>query len=173
MTTAKKPAAKPAAKKPAARKPAGKTAPAVASAKPVSSAASPAVSGRFYAAVGRRKRGIAQVRLYPSGKGTITVNGKPMTAYFPIDELQTEILQPLKAVGMDAVVDVTAKAQGGGIRGQAHAVRLGISRALLKMNADYRATLKPMGVLTRDPREKERKKYGKLKARKSPQWAKR
>lgn len=172
MTTAKKPAAKPAAKKPVARKPAAKAAPAAAPAKAVQ-AATYAASGQFYAAVGRRKRGIAQVRLYPSGKGTVTVNDKPMAAYFPVDELQTEILQPLKAVGMDATADVTAKAQGGGIRGQAHAVRLGISRALLKMNADYRATLKPMGILTRDPREKERKKYGKLKARKSPQWAKR
>jgi small subunit ribosomal protein S9 len=126
----------------------------------------------FYA-VGRRKRGIAQVRIYTAGKGMITVNKKPFEEYFPVEDLREGILTPLKAVGMDATADVVAETRGGGIRGQADAVKLGIARALLKQNPDFRATLKPLGVLTRDPREKERKKYGLKKARKAPQWAKR
>lgn len=131
------------------------------------------VTGKYFYAVGRRKSGIAQVRVYLTGKGTITVNRKPMTEYFPVDELQDAIMVPLKAAGIDATADVVAEARGGGIRGQADAVKLGIARALLVHNPDLRATLKPLGVLTRDPREKERKKYGLKKARKSPQWAKR
>ena len=130
-------------------------------------------SGSYVYAVGRRKSGIAQVRVYTSGKGTITVNSKPMKEYFPVEDLQDAVLSPLKAVGMDATSDVVVSALGGGIRGQADAVKLGIARALLVHNPDFRATLKPLGVLTRDPREKERKKYGLKKARKSPQWAKR
>ncbi len=130
-------------------------------------------SGPYVYAVGRRKSGIAQVRVHLSGKGVITVNGKPMKDYFPVDELQDTILVPLKAAGVDATADVVATARGGGIRGQADAVKLGIARALLVHNPELRATLKPLGALTRDPREKERKKYGLKKARKSPQWAKR
>lgn len=130
-------------------------------------------TGKYVYALGRRKRGVAAVRVYLSGKGTIIVNSKPMKEYFPVDELQDAVLTPLKAVGMDATADVVASAHGGGIRGQADAVKLGIARALLVHNPDFRATLKPLGVLTRDPREKERKKYGLKKARKSPQWAKR
>ena len=113
------------------------------------------------------------VRVYLSGKGNIIVNSKPMKEYFPVEDLQDGVLAPLKAVGMDANTDVVVSAHGGGIRGQADAVKLGIARALLVHNPDFRATLKPLGVLTRDPREKERKKYGLKKARKSPQWAKR
>jgi len=135
--------------------------------------AAPSVTGPYVYAVGRRKRGIAQVRVYPTGKGTITVNRKPMKEFFPVEDLQDAILVPLKAVGMDATADVVAETNGGGIRGQADAVKLGIARALLVHNPDFRATLKPLGVMTRDPREKERKKYGLKKARKSPQWAKR
>ncbi len=131
------------------------------------------VTGKYFYAVGRRKSGIAQVRLYLTGKGKITVNRKSMKEYFPVEDLQDAILVPLKAAGVDATADVVAEAHGGGIRGQADAVKLGIARALLVHNPDLRATLKPLGVLTRDPREKERKKYGLKKARKSPQWAKR
>ncbi len=130
-------------------------------------------SGKYVYALGRRKRGVAMVRIYLSGKGVITVNSKPMKNYFPVEDLQDAVMVPLKAVGMDATTDVVASTHGGGIRGQADAVKLGIARALLVHNPDFRATLKPLGVLTRDPREKERKKYGLKKARKSPQWAKR
>lgn len=160
-----------AAKKPAVRKaPAHK---AAAHAEKKVHAVAHEATGTYTYAVGRRKSGIAQVRLYMSGKGTITVNHKPMKDYFPVEELQDAILVPLKAAGIDATADVVAEARGGGIRGQADAVKLGIARALLVHNPDLRATLKPLGVLTRDPREKERKKYGLKKARKSPQWAKR
>lgn len=130
-------------------------------------------SGKYVYALGRRKSGTAMVRVYLAGKGVITVNSKPMKEYFPVEDLQDAVLAPLKAVGMDANTDVVVSAHGGGIRGQADAVKLGIARALLVHNPDFRATLKPLGVLTRDPREKERKKYGLKKARKSPQWAKR
>jgi len=162
MTTKKETTKKPAAKKPTAKK-----------AAPEEKSATQATTGAYVYALGRRKSAIAQVRIYPSGKGTITVNDRPMKAFFPVDELQDAVLTPLKAVGMDATADVSARVHGGGIRGQADAVKLGISRALLKHNPDFRATLKPLGVMTRDPREKERKKYGLKKARKSPQWAKR
>jgi small subunit ribosomal protein S9 len=131
------------------------------------------VTGTYFYAVGRRKSGIAQVRLYLTGTGKITVNRKPMTEFFPVEDLQDSILVPLRAAGIDATSDVVAETHGGGIRGQADAIKLGIARALLVHNPDLRATLKPLGVLTRDPREKERKKYGLKKARKAPQWAKR
>ena len=161
-------------KETAAKKPAVKKAPAhkPAAEKKVQDVAHE-TTGSYVYAVGRRKSGIAQVRVYMSGKGTITVNRKPMKQYFPVEDLQDAILVPLKAAGIDATADVVAEARGGGIRGQADAVKLGIARALLVHNPDLRATLKPLGVLTRDPREKERKKYGLKKARKSPQWAKR
>lgn len=153
--TTKKPAAKKAAK---ADKPARKA---------------PDASGTYVYALGRRKRGVAQVRVYLQGSGIVTVNDKPMKEYFAVEELQGAVMNPLKAVGMDASADVVVRTHGGGIRGQAEATSLGISRALLVHNPDLRATLKPLGVLTRDPREKERKKYGLKKARKAPQWAKR
>jgi len=130
-------------------------------------------SGAYLYALGRRKSGTAMVRVYLKGNGTIVVNNKPMKEYFPVADLQDAVMVPLRAVGMNETADVVAVAHGGGIRGQADAVKLGIARALLVHNPELRATLKPLGVLTRDPREKERKKYGLKKARKSPQWAKR
>ncbi len=130
-------------------------------------------TGAYLYAIGRRKSAIAQVRLYLTGKGTITVNGKPLTEHIPVPDMADSVRIPLKTVGLDGTVDVVAVAHGGGIRGQADALKLGIARALLVSNPDYRPSLKPTGVLTRDPREKERKKYGLKKARKSPQWAKR
>ena len=131
------------------------------------------ISGAYHYALGRRKSGTAQVRVYLQGSGKIIVNDKAMKDYFPVADLQDAIMVPLKAAGVSETADVIAHAKGGGIRGQADAVKLGIARALLVHNPDLRATLKPLGVLTRDPREKERKKYGLKKARKSPQWAKR
>jgi small subunit ribosomal protein S9 len=150
------------------KKPAAKKAKAEAKKAPVHEA-----TGEYLYALGRRKSGTAQVRVYLKGSGKIVVNGKPMDEFFPVEDLQDGIMVPLKAAGVAETADVIAVTKGGGIRGQADAVKLGISRALLVHNADLRATLKPLGVLTRDPREKERKKYGFKKARKSPQWAKR
>lgn len=169
MTTKKETAKKPAAKH-APSKTGAKAAKAVSAKKHETTHEA---SGKYVYALGRRKSGVAMVRVYLSGKGAVTVNSKPMKDYFPVEDLQDGVLAPLKAVGMDATTDVVASAHGGGIRGQADAVKLGIARALLVHNPDFRATLKPLGVLTRDPREKERKKYGLKKARKSPQWAKR
>jgi small subunit ribosomal protein S9 len=155
-----------------AKKPTIKKAKAASEEKP-KKAAIHEPKGEYLYALGRRKSGTAMVRLYLSGNGTIVVNNKPMKEYFPVEDLQDAIMVPLRAVGMNETADVIAVAHGGGIRGQADAVKLGIARALLVHNPELRATLKPLGVLTRDPREKERKKYGLKKARKSPQWAKR
>ncbi|MFA6603506.1 MAG: 30S ribosomal protein S9 [Patescibacteria group bacterium] len=124
-------------------------------------------------ALGRRKRATVQARLYSNGKGEIKVNGKPLKEYFTTDVLQSTVMAPLKAVGLDDKVNIDLKAIGGGMAAQAGAARHGISRTLVKMNEEFRKTLKPMGFMTRDPREKERKKYGLKKARKGPQWAKR
>ena len=125
-------------------------------------------------AVGRRKRAISKTKLWTDGKKLeITVNGRDFKEYFPVFDLQEAVLAPLRTVGLDSVSKVEAQVEGGGMRGQAEAVRLGISRALLVFNADFRTSLKVEGFLTRDPREKERKKYGLKKARRSPQWSKR
>ena len=133
---------------------------------------SDAEKGYIYA-LGRRKTSIAQVRLTLNGKGGVTVNGKKHVEYFPTLEMRDAVLAPLKAVGQDDKVDLVVITYGGGLTSQALAVRLGVSRALLKVNETYRGTLKKLGFLRRDPREKERKKYGLKKARKGPQWAKR
>lgn len=159
MTTKKETTKKPSAKK--------------AKAAETKKAPAHVATGEYFYALGRRKSGTAQVRVYLKGSGKLVVNDKPMTEYFPVEDLQDAIMVPLKAAGISETADVVAQAKGGGIRGQADAVKLGIARALLVHNPDLRATLKPLGVLTRDPREKERKKYGLKKARKSPQWAKR
>jgi small subunit ribosomal protein S9 len=128
----------------------------------------------YFFAVGRRKRAVAQVKLWlDNKKQEITVNGRDYKAFFPVFELQTAVLAPLKALGLDAGAKIEIKVQGGGMRGQAEGSRHGISRALLLVNPDYRLTLKKLGFLTRDPREKERKKFGLKKARRAPQWAKR
>lgn len=123
-------------------------------------------------AVGRRKRAAARVRI-DKGTGVITVNGKPMAEYFPHFELQETILAPLKALSKEKDLDFSVKVAGGGKKGQSVAVQLGIARALLKWNEDFKKTLKSLGFLTRDPRIKERKKPGLKKARRAPQWSKR
>lgn len=128
--------------------------------------------GYFYA-VGRRKRAVSQTRLWPDQKKIeVTVNGKNYGEYFTVYDLREACVAPLKAIGMEGA-KVEAKVSGGGMRGQAEAVRLGVSRALLLVNPDHRMILKKLGFLTRDPREKERKKYGLKKARRAPQWSKR
>ncbi len=127
----------------------------------------------YVPAVGRRKTAIARVRLVKSGKGMVRVNNKALATYFPTAELQDIVMSPLKTVGMEQTYDVSVVAQGGGVHSQAEAVRLGISRALLKIDAEMRKSLKKLGYLTRDPRAKERKKPGLRRARRSPQWSKR
>lgn len=136
-------------------------------------AVEPAKGGSFIAAVGRRKTSIARVRLIKNGKGTVTVNGKPFDKYFTAYELRTIVLSPLDIAGQANAVDVSVKVAGGGIRGQAEAVRHGISRALIVLNPTFRRSLKKLGYLTRDARKKERKKFGLKKARRAPQWSKR
>lgn len=132
-----------------------------------------AKGGSFIGAVGRRKTSIARVRLIKNGKGGITVNGKPMKNYFTTYELREIVVSPMKVVGQDSAVDVSASVNGGGIRGQAESVRLGVARALIELNPTFRTALKKMGFLTRDSRKRERKKYGHTGARRSPQWSKR
>lgn len=131
-----------------------------------------AKTGVYFEAVGRRKTAIARVRLFDDGKKKITVNGQDYKAYFGAGEMLKVINDALVAVGM-ADASVSAKVNGGGKPGQADAVRHGIARAILKMDKDRRSTLKPLGYLTRDSRQKERKKPGKKRARRSPQWSKR
>lgn len=124
-------------------------------------------------AIGRRKCGIAQVRVYKNGKGVITINGKDYTQYFPTFEFQEIVLAPLRSVGQSDKLDVEAKVRGGGKRGQAEAIRLGIARALTNLNPNFKKNLRRAGFLTRDARVKERKKYGLKRARRAPQWQKR
>ncbi|HBR80750.1 MAG: 30S ribosomal protein S9 [Candidatus Uhrbacteria bacterium GW2011_GWE2_45_35] len=122
--------------------------------------------------LGRRKEAVVQIKLI-GGTGKITVNEKPVNEYFAHIEYQNLINAPFAATGTEKSFDVAARAKGGGIKGQAEALQLAIARALIKENAELRATLKKLGFLSRDPRVKERKKYGKKKARRSPQWSKR
>ena len=126
----------------------------------------------MFCGTGRRKKSISRVRLVP-GKGNITVNGKSLDEYFGVETLKVIVKQPLTVSNTLDKYDVICKVVGGGISGQAGAIRHGISRALLQANAEYRPILKTNGFLTRDARMKERKKYGLKKARKAPQFSKR
>lgn len=121
---------------------------------------------------GRRKVSVARVRL-TSGKGEIIVNGKTLDEYFGTEILKVIVNQPFAVTNTISKYDVIVKVTGGGYTGQAGAIRHGISRALLEANSEFRPTLKQNGFLTRDPRMKERKKYGLKKARKAPQFSKR
>ena len=125
-----------------------------------------------YYGTGRRKTSIARVRLVP-GEGKIMINGHELNSYFGLKTLELIIKQPLNLTDTLGKYDVIAKVEGGGPSGQAGAVRHGISRALLKVDAELRPALKKAGFLTRDPREKERRKYGLKKARKASQFSKR
>ena len=122
---------------------------------------------------GRRKSSVARVRVYENGTGAITINGRDIDDYFGLDTLKLIVNQPLVATDMVGKVDVVVTVAGGGVSGQAGAIRHGISRALLTLNPEYRATLKAAGFMTRDPRMKERKKYGLKAARRAPQFSKR
>ena len=123
-------------------------------------------------AVGRRKAAVTRVFL-SKGDGNITINGKDYKAYFPLIYLQNQVEAPFKSIDALDKFDVMVNATGGGVKGQAEAVKLGIARALLQVNPEYRPALKDAGLLTRDPRSVERKKTGKKKARKSFQFSKR
>ncbi len=125
-----------------------------------------------YLGTGRRKESVARVRLVP-GSGRIVINGKPMDQYFGLETLKLIVRQPLVATGTLDRFDIIAKVEGGGFSGQAGAIRHGIARALLHADDGYRPMLKKNGFLTRDPRMKERKKYGLKKARRAPQFSKR
>ncbi len=122
---------------------------------------------------GRRKSSVARVHLFPNGTGSITVNGRSLDDYFGLETLKLIVRQPFAATDTMGKFDVEATVTGGGVTGQAGAIRHGIARALLQVEDSYRAPLKAAGLLTRDPRMKERKKYGLKAARRAPQFSKR
>lgn len=123
-------------------------------------------------ATGRRKEAVARVRLV-QGTGSYQLNGRSLDEFFPTRAHRMIVSSPLRLVGKDKDLDVMARIEGGGVSGQAGALRLGIARALIELEPELRTQLKREGFLTRDPREKERRKYGLKKARKAPQYSKR
>ncbi len=127
----------------------------------------------YFEAVGRRKSSTARVRLYPGGSGELIVNEKPGEEYFPREGDLIRAIEPLRITGYANNINVTVKVLGGGQTGQSDAVRHGVARALLKLNPDLRPPLRSHGMLTRDSREKERKKPGLKRARKAPTYTKR
>jgi len=131
--------------------------------------------GVYYEAVGRRKTAVARVRLFNKGKdkSEVIINGKSLKEYFPTDKLQKTAISSLEIMKADDRFKVTAKITGGGIQGQAEALRHALARALVEFNLEFRKRLKKATFLKRDPRAKERRKFGLKKARKSPQWSKR
>ena len=126
----------------------------------------------YFYGTGRRKSSVARVRVYP-GAGSITINGKDIDQYFGLETLKLIINQPFEVTGTMGKFDIVATVAGGGLSGQAGAIRHGLARALLLADETYRAPLKKAGFLTRDPRMKERKKYGLKAARRAPQFSKR
>lgn len=127
----------------------------------------------YFYGTGRRKKSVARVRAFPGGTGKITINGREIDNYFGLETLKRSVRQPLEVVGMTGKFDIEAKVLGGGFTGQAEAIRHGLSRALLQADENYRPALKAARLLTRDPRMKERKKYGLKAARRAPQFSKR
>ena len=122
---------------------------------------------------GRRKSSVARVRLYENGTGAITINGRDIDDYFGLETLKLIVRQPLTVSGTEGKFDIVVRVSGGGVSGQAGAIRHGLSRALLVYDENLRPALKKAGFLTRDPRMKERKKYGLKAARRAPQFSKR
>ena len=130
--------------------------------------------GEYYYGMGRRKTAVARVRLYANGDGTITINGKSAQAYFgPREAIMATMNAPLRLLDLDNTYNMTIRVLGGGSTGQAGAIRHAVARALLRVNPDWKLALRKAGYLTRDPRMKERKKYGLKRARKAPQYTKR
>ena len=132
-------------------------------------------SGEYFYAVGKRKTSVAQVRIYPTKKAEtkVIVNGKDLKIFFPLKRLQDVVVAPFISCGQEGKFDLSVKVNGGGVNSQAEASRLGVARALIIFDLALRKSLKAVGYLTRDARKVERKKPGKRKARRSPQWAKR
>ena len=128
---------------------------------------------KYFYGTGRRKSSIARVRVYENGTGSITINGRDIDEYFGLETLKLIVRQPLATTDLMGKVDIVVTVAGGGVSGQAGAIRHGVARALLSVNPEFRATLKAAGFLTRDPRMKERKKYGLKAARRAPQFSKR
>ena len=130
-------------------------------------------SNPYFYGTGRRKSSVARVRVYPNGTGAITINGRDIDDYFGLDTLKLIVRQPMELTETVGAFDIICTVTGGGVTGQAGAIRHGLSRALLQYNEELRPVLKKAGLLTRDPRMKERKKYGLKKARRAPQFSKR
>ena len=128
---------------------------------------------KYFYGTGRRKSSIARVRVYENGTGAITINGRDIDDYFGLETLKLVVRLPLNTTELLGKVDVVVSVVGGGVSGQAGAIRHGIARALVTLNPEYRAALKAAGFMTRDPRMKERKKYGLKAARRAPQFSKR
>ena len=128
---------------------------------------------KYFYGTGRRKSSVARVRVYENGTGSIIINGRDIDSYFGLETLKLVVRQPLVTTELVDKVDVVVSVCGGGVSGQAGAIRHGIARALLTVNPEFRASLKAAGFLTRDPRMKERKKYGLKAARRAPQFSKR
>ena len=128
---------------------------------------------KYYYGTGRRKSSVARVRVYENGTGSVIINGRDINDYFGLETLKLVVNQPLVSTDLVGKVDIVVTVAGGGVSGQAGAIRHGLSRALLLLNPETRATLKAAGFLTRDPRMKERKKYGLKAARRAPQFSKR
>ena len=128
---------------------------------------------KYFYGTGRRKSSVARVRVYENGTGSIIINGRDINDYFGLETLKLVVRQPLVTTELVDKVDVVVSVCGGGVSGPAGAIRHGIARALLTVNPEYRASLKAAGFLTRDPRMKERKKYGLKAARRAPQFSKR
>lgn len=127
----------------------------------------------YHYGTGRRKSSVARVHIYPNGSGNITINNRDIETYFGLETLKFIVRQPLITTSVIGRVDIEAVVTGGGVSGQAGAIRHGIARALIRMNEELRPALKQAGFLTRDPRMKERKKYGLKAARRAPQFSKR
>ena len=128
---------------------------------------------KYFYGTGRRKSSVARVRVYENGTGSVIVNGRDIDDYFGLETLKLIVRQPLVTTDLLGKVDMVVTVAGGGVSGQAGAIRHGVARALLGVNPEFRATLKAAGFLTRDPRMKERKKYGLKAARRAPQFSKR
>ena len=139
---------------------------------PSPTTAKPKKSDRYIEAVGRRKTAVARVRITPASKTNVVVNDRSIESYFPVVALAQSLLSPLE-LARPSHFSVSVHVSGGGIRGQAEAVRHGLARALTESSTDLHTPLKRAGFLTRDPRAKERRKFGLKKARKAPQWSKR
>ncbi|MCK5081173.1 MAG: 30S ribosomal protein S9 [Candidatus Moranbacteria bacterium] len=127
----------------------------------------------YFEGIGRRKESVARVRAVDDGKSDFTINGKSAKEFFPVKEFQNTIFAPLEAIGLEKKLTVSVKVKGGGIRGQSDAIKLGLSRALVKYDEELHRVLKDLDFLKRDSRKKERKKPGLKKARRSAQWRKR